>query len=34
MIEISAITKAVNKRNMELLLAKSHGTKTRWHSRW
>lgn len=32
MIEVSMITKAVDKRNVEVLLAKSYSTKTRWHS--
>lgn len=30
--EVPMITKAVDKRSVELLLAKSHSTKTRWHS--
>ena len=32
MTEVSIIMKAVNKRNVELLLARSHSTKTTWHS--
>lgn len=32
MTEVPMIMKEVDKRNVELLLAKSHSTKTRWHS--
>lgn len=32
MTEVPMIMKEVDKRNAELLLAKSHSTKTRWHS--
>lgn len=30
--EVPMIMKEVDKRNVEMLLAKSHSTKTRWHS--
>lgn len=32
MAELPMIMQEVGKRNMELLLAKSHSTKTRWNS--
>lgn len=32
MTEVPVIRKAVDKRNVERLLAKSHSTKTGWHS--